>query len=299
MALKSKEELLSTIKPTECDICHEPATEAYLTECRHLFCLECIKRWLENSALCPMCRRVLYEAENEDEEEVDDIERLELSFHNDQDEAIAARRYHGFQLGDHYEGFPEHENMPANEPCLIEEDDLLAYGIGTLLYFKPDRSRHGEFTEDQMCRDEWVLLAESIYRTIHALRNIIIPAGQLLSRLHTDWDILRYQTWPERHWRVPEYGPGLFEAADERGFVKEAEFVLKEVQRLAVYEAWYHVAAEELLDEARAFFVGRPCVNSFIEWPSGPCHFFGREGDRCATCGANTATADGVRIVDE
>lgn len=45
----------------ECPICLKDAntirTKVFRTKCDHLFCAQCIKRWLEITPYCPQCRK--------------------------------------------------------------------------------------------------------------------------------------------------------------------------------------------------------------------------------------------------
>lgn len=40
----------------KCNICTDWLLEPQTTDCGHLFCAECIERWLEESDTCPICR---------------------------------------------------------------------------------------------------------------------------------------------------------------------------------------------------------------------------------------------------
>lgn len=61
MALPSKEAYLSELEAAECPICLTTVTEATSTDCRHIFCLECLKAWVNDHNDCPTCRQALYE----------------------------------------------------------------------------------------------------------------------------------------------------------------------------------------------------------------------------------------------
>ena len=41
----------------DCSICLGPSTNPYrIRPCKHIFCLRCIKIWMETSSRCPLCR---------------------------------------------------------------------------------------------------------------------------------------------------------------------------------------------------------------------------------------------------
>ncbi|KAG9011775.1 hypothetical protein FRB90_007105 [Tulasnella sp. 427] len=40
----------------ECRICQEPPTDPCVTRCGHLYCLNCLRQWLEFSPKCPTCK---------------------------------------------------------------------------------------------------------------------------------------------------------------------------------------------------------------------------------------------------
>ncbi|PPJ52682.1 hypothetical protein CBER1_10559 [Cercospora berteroae] len=83
----TKAEYLASLAPLpeqnsdrgDCPICYEILTEATQTPCGHIFCLECLKLWINENELCnsqcPSCRVTLYhysEEEESDEENSDD-----------------------------------------------------------------------------------------------------------------------------------------------------------------------------------------------------------------------------------
>ena len=44
----------------ECSICYEEIShDAYVTECKHKFHTDCLKKWLQDHHSCPMCRKVV------------------------------------------------------------------------------------------------------------------------------------------------------------------------------------------------------------------------------------------------
>lgn len=45
-----------TFKKRDCAICFDTPSTAVQTKCRHQMCLECIKKWLQQSKSCPYCR---------------------------------------------------------------------------------------------------------------------------------------------------------------------------------------------------------------------------------------------------
>ena len=40
---------------TKCSICFDEVTNACVTPCGHMYCLECIEEWLRRSQRCPIC----------------------------------------------------------------------------------------------------------------------------------------------------------------------------------------------------------------------------------------------------
>ena len=64
----------------ECVIClsSDRKTQKYKTNCGHIYCKECLFRWLENNNRCPICRSNLYD----DYEMVKNF-RTKLLFHMD------------------------------------------------------------------------------------------------------------------------------------------------------------------------------------------------------------------------
>ena len=44
---------------SECSVCTCASVDAVATECNHVFCRECITRWLRIQPACPMCRALL------------------------------------------------------------------------------------------------------------------------------------------------------------------------------------------------------------------------------------------------
>ncbi|KAK4616226.1 hypothetical protein CLAFUW4_09796 [Fulvia fulva] len=47
--------------PDPCPICHDDIKAPFKTECNHIFCVECLKTWLESANTCPSCRNKLFE----------------------------------------------------------------------------------------------------------------------------------------------------------------------------------------------------------------------------------------------
>ncbi|KXT16320.1 hypothetical protein AC579_3744 [Pseudocercospora musae] len=47
-------------RDTDCTICQERVKDPVVTECRHIYCFECIQQWLRRSIQCPDCRRRLH-----------------------------------------------------------------------------------------------------------------------------------------------------------------------------------------------------------------------------------------------
>lgn len=43
-------------RDTECSICKDNVKETVVTSCQHVYCFECITRWLSQSSKCPDCR---------------------------------------------------------------------------------------------------------------------------------------------------------------------------------------------------------------------------------------------------
>ncbi|CAK1363987.1 uncharacterized protein RHO25_005873 [Cercospora beticola] len=85
----TKAEYLASLTPLpeqnsdrgDCPICYETLTEATQTPCGHIFCLECLKLWVNENELCnsqcPSCRVTLYHyTEEESDEENSDDEDL-------------------------------------------------------------------------------------------------------------------------------------------------------------------------------------------------------------------------------
>ncbi|KAM5435590.1 hypothetical protein McanMca71_005807 [Microsporum canis] len=50
---------LSVLKELDCQICYSLMVDPYTTVCGHTFCRLCVTRMLDNSSLCPVCRRKL------------------------------------------------------------------------------------------------------------------------------------------------------------------------------------------------------------------------------------------------
>ncbi|KAG8174119.1 hypothetical protein JTE90_022583 [Oedothorax gibbosus] len=48
--------------PSTCPVCFEPtiSLQVRLTTCRHVFCENCILKWLETRNTCPMCRAIIF-----------------------------------------------------------------------------------------------------------------------------------------------------------------------------------------------------------------------------------------------
>lgn len=77
MSRLEKEAFLAQMQPDldladlrePCPICYEPMKDAIRTECQHVFCLECLKPWVEDSHTCPSCRGELYEKPEDEEDE--------------------------------------------------------------------------------------------------------------------------------------------------------------------------------------------------------------------------------------
>ncbi|KAM7537880.1 hypothetical protein Aperf_G00000068534 [Anoplocephala perfoliata] len=52
----------STSGNFECNICLEPATDAVVSRCGHLFCWPCLHQWMEvkkSNAVCPVCKAAI------------------------------------------------------------------------------------------------------------------------------------------------------------------------------------------------------------------------------------------------
>lgn len=52
----------STSGNFECNICLEPATDAVVSRCGHLFCWPCLHQWIEVKklhAVCPVCKAAI------------------------------------------------------------------------------------------------------------------------------------------------------------------------------------------------------------------------------------------------
>ena len=45
--------------PERCPICMEEVREHRILPCRHVFCKDCINRWLVSKNSCPVCRLVI------------------------------------------------------------------------------------------------------------------------------------------------------------------------------------------------------------------------------------------------
>ena len=43
-----------------CEICHNPLIDPRSTPCQHIFCEQCVMRWLEKTSSCPACRNPLF-----------------------------------------------------------------------------------------------------------------------------------------------------------------------------------------------------------------------------------------------
>ncbi|KAF7188252.1 putative RING finger protein [Pseudocercospora fuligena] len=80
MALLTRDEYIAQLRPDgssstdTCPICHEDVDSPVTTSCRHTFCLECLKPWMERSHTCPSCRNALYEKPPTEDEAEDDGE---------------------------------------------------------------------------------------------------------------------------------------------------------------------------------------------------------------------------------
>ena len=68
MALPTKTEYLAQLKPDsaqitqdDCPICYEKIQAPFKTTCNHVFCVECLKDWLDSANTCPSCRTELYD----------------------------------------------------------------------------------------------------------------------------------------------------------------------------------------------------------------------------------------------
>lgn len=64
MALPAKATFLAQLAcdvVEECPICYEVLDKATTTTCKHTFCLECLRHWLQTANTCPCCRAKLYE----------------------------------------------------------------------------------------------------------------------------------------------------------------------------------------------------------------------------------------------
>ncbi|GIZ36649.1 hypothetical protein CKM354_000011800 [Cercospora kikuchii] len=65
MAQPSRRDYMSSLVHDDCDICYQPMTEPTRLSCRHYFCLECIRSWLDGNNTCPSCRAQLFEEPGE------------------------------------------------------------------------------------------------------------------------------------------------------------------------------------------------------------------------------------------
>ncbi len=46
-------------EPVRCPICMEEVREHRILPCKHVFCKDCINRWLVSKNSCPVCRLVV------------------------------------------------------------------------------------------------------------------------------------------------------------------------------------------------------------------------------------------------
>ncbi|PIA98755.1 hypothetical protein CB0940_03757 [Cercospora beticola] len=65
MAQASRRDYMSSLVHDDCDICYQPMTEPTRLSCRHYFCLECFRSWLDGNNTCPSCRAQLFEEPGE------------------------------------------------------------------------------------------------------------------------------------------------------------------------------------------------------------------------------------------
>lgn len=73
MALPTRVDFLSRLKPQTCDICYDAMKEPAHTPCSHVYCLKCLLAWLEKHNTCPTCRSILFEnLPNDDESDIDE-----------------------------------------------------------------------------------------------------------------------------------------------------------------------------------------------------------------------------------
>ena len=75
----------------ECPICINPLTETNIckTKCNHSYCLSCLLEHLTYNNTCPLCRSLIFnfikkveESESEEEEEVNTLVNIKLSYYN-------------------------------------------------------------------------------------------------------------------------------------------------------------------------------------------------------------------------
>ncbi|KAK4615659.1 hypothetical protein CLAFUW4_10438 [Fulvia fulva] len=101
-SLPDKDEFIASLSPSieavgDCSICYENERNfntSIITPCRHNFCAECLKTWLETSNTCPCCRAELCqkELEDSDDDEDDVIDGEDRNAAAERDELIR----HGF-----------------------------------------------------------------------------------------------------------------------------------------------------------------------------------------------------------
>lgn len=48
-----------TDKKQECFICYDEKDEIFITECSHMFCLDCSKKWFNEKKTCPYCKSIV------------------------------------------------------------------------------------------------------------------------------------------------------------------------------------------------------------------------------------------------
>ncbi|PPJ58341.1 hypothetical protein CBER1_04506 [Cercospora berteroae] len=65
MSLLSRRDYMSQLAIEDSDICHEPMSNPARTNCRHFYCFECLKAWLESNNTCPTCRTQLFVETNQ------------------------------------------------------------------------------------------------------------------------------------------------------------------------------------------------------------------------------------------
>ena len=87
---KRSRQNIDTYPDHECNICLEQINfrDSYslmFTPCFHIFHTECLDKWLEIKNTCPSCRFILYNEEQEQDEDVLDIHPM-LDFIVDQNE---------------------------------------------------------------------------------------------------------------------------------------------------------------------------------------------------------------------